>query len=309
MDFSNAGRTVGGPMSSTPRERDLPVDRLRSGTGSPVEVLLLEGATFGADAQGARDPHRHDYHELFWTHAGDGEHLIDGRPWAVRPGTVTLIGRGQVHVLARARGLTGAVVRFGDEVLYGATPGWLLGGRGPRTIDVPEPEAERLGATIASLAAEARRPADGCSAELERHLLATVLLWIERWYDAARTQRRDADDGEVQLHRRFAQLLERDFARHHDATHYAGALAVPPAALSRALSRATGRTTKELVTDRVMLEAARLLRFTDLTVGEVAFRAGFGDQLYFSRAFKRHYGEAPMAYRARTRGISVGARA
>ncbi len=58
------------------------------------------------------------------------------------------------------------------------------------------------------------------------------------------------------------------------------------------------------MTDRVMLEAARLLRYTDLTVGEVAFRVGFGDQLYFSRAFKRHYGEAPMSYRARLRGRS-----
>ena len=51
-----------------------------------------------------------------------------------------------------------------------------------------------------------------------------------------------------------------------------------------------------------MLEAARLLRFTDLTVGEIAYRVGFGDQLYFSRAFKRHSGEAPMNYRARSRG-------
>jgi len=51
-----------------------------------------------------------------------------------------------------------------------------------------------------------------------------------------------------------------------------------------------------------MLEAARLLRFSDLSVGEVAFRAGFSDQLYFSRAFKRHYGEAPMSYRDRVRG-------
>ena len=48
----------------------------------------------------------------------------------------------------------------------------------------------------------------------------------------------------------------------------------------------------------MMLEAARLLRFTDLTVGEVAHRAGFTDPLYFSRAFKRHAGEPPMAYRA-----------
>ena len=50
-----------------------------------------------------------------------------------------------------------------------------------------------------------------------------------------------------------------------------------------------------------MLEAARLVRYTDLTVGEIAFRVGFEDQLYFSRAFKRHRGEAPTAYRARLR--------
>jgi AraC family transcriptional activator of pobA len=56
-----------------------------------------------------------------------------------------------------------------------------------------------------------------------------------------------------------------------------------------------------------MLEAARLLRFTDLTVGEVGFRAGFTDQLYFSRAFKRHYGEAPMTYRERVRGRGLPA--
>ena len=294
--------------STTPRARDLAVDRLRAGAAA-IEVLVLEDATFGDDAQGAREPHRHDYHEVFWTRAGAGRHLIDGHPWPVRPGSVTLIGRGQVHVLERARGLTGAVLRFGDEVLQAgagarATPAWLLAGRGPRVVDVPEPEAERLAATIAALAAEARRPIDRCSAELQRHLLSTALLWIERWYDAARAQQREPDDAQVQLFRRFTQVLERDFARHHDAGHYADALAVPPAALSRALSGVTGRATKELITDRVMLEAARLLRFTDLSVGEVAFRTGFHDQLYFSRAFKRHYGEAPVAYRARQRGSS-----
>ena len=72
---------------------------------------------------------------------------------------------------------------------------------------------------------------------------------------------------------------------------------MPPAALSRALSHVTGRATKELITDRVMLEAARLLRFTDLSVGEIAFRAGFADPLYFSRAFKRHTARHRSAYR------------
>jgi AraC family transcriptional regulator, transcriptional activator of pobA len=59
------------------------------------------------------------------------------------------------------------------------------------------------------------------------------------------------------------------------------------------------------VLDRVMSEAARLLRFTDLTVQQVALRVGYDDPLYFSRAFKRHFGDSPVAYRAQSRGRSI----
>ena len=120
---------------------------------------------------------------------------------------------------------------------------------------------------------------------------------MERWQQAAQSGQRGSDGAGAALHRRFAQLLERDFADHHETRHYADALGVPQAALSRALSEVTGQTTKQLITDRVMLEAARLLRFTGMSVNEVAFSTGFDDQLYFSRAFKRHHGEAPTAYR------------
>jgi AraC family transcriptional regulator, transcriptional activator of pobA len=272
---------------------DISLDTL----AQPLQVVLLEDASFGSDApQGRREPHRHDYHELIWTRRGEGEHSIDGEGFAVRPGTVTLIGRGQVHVFERARRLSGAVVRFGPE-MQPEGPGWLVGGRGSLTVGVPPSEVSNLEATLAMLAAETARPPDARGLDLQRHLLSILLLWVERWYDATRTERRDPGDADVQLYRRFDQVLERDYARHHDAAHYADALAVPPAQLSRALSHVTGRTTKQLITDRVMLEAARLLRFTDLTVGEIAFRAGFDDSLYFSRAFKRHYGTAPSAYR------------
>jgi AraC family transcriptional activator of pobA len=276
----------------------LELDRLPD-PGDPVQVVPLAGMRLRA----VREPHRHDYHELIWVRAGTGEHLLDGRPVPVCPRTITLIGRGQVHQFARAEDIAGAVVRFGEELVLGETaPGWLLAGRGGRTVDVPAGDVAHLDAIVGALAAETARPPDARTPHLQRHLLTTVLLWVERWYDAARIEAPETDDAEVDLHRRFATRLEADFARHHDAAHYADALAVPPAALSRALSQVTGRGTKELVTDRVMLEAARLLRFTALTVGEIAYRVGFDDPLYFSRAFKRHAGEAPMAYRDRVRG-------
>ena len=268
---------------------DLPVDRL---PGS-LQVVTFADAAFGdAVERGARAPHRHDYHELLWTRSGSGWHSVDGERFPVEPGTVTVIGRGRVHVFERAVGLSGAVVRFESEVVLDA-PAWLVGGQGALTAEVPPSEPAALEATIAALGSEAARPADPRSGAIIQHLLSALLLWVERWYDAAHTERPD----EADLYRRFVTLLEREFARHHDAAWYADALAVPAAALSRGLADVTGRTTKQLITDRVMLEAARLLRFSDLSVGEVAYRVGFEDQLYFSRAVKRRYGEAPTPYR------------
>lgn len=269
-----------------------------------MQVLLADGLRVGEGP--IREPHRHDYHELILVRAGRGEHVIDGEATPVRPGTVSVIGRGQVHQFRWADGLHGAIVRFGDDALYGGgeriAAGWLLTGRGGRTIAAPAGELDRADQLVRLLAEEAARPADPYAAGVQQHLLTTLLLWLERWYDAARTERRDADDADVQLHRRFAERLEADFAARHDAGHYADALGVPGAALSKALGGLTGRTTKELIVDRVMLEATRLLRFTDLTIGQVAHRVGFDDQLYFSRAFKRHAGEPPQAYRDRVRG-------
>ena len=115
---------------------DIALDRM----AGEVQVVLLEG--FSLAAGGAREPHRHDYHELIWVRSGAGQHRLDGGLVPVRERTVTVIGRGQVHVFETASQVAGAVVRFGDELLGGggprrAAPEWLLAGRGGRTVPVP----------------------------------------------------------------------------------------------------------------------------------------------------------------------------
>jgi AraC family transcriptional regulator, transcriptional activator of pobA len=287
--------------------RELSIDSLTA-AGPPLQVAWLRDASFGEMTErGARTPHRHDYHELIWTREGSGLHCIDGKPSAVTARTLTVIGRGQIHVFARGEGLWGAVVRFGDQLLddrgVAALRGsWAPGASAPPSVPVPAGEVGRLQALIEMLATESGRPPDGRSLDAERHLLAVLVLWLERWQDATRTERHDGGDPSMALYRRFIGVLERDFARHGDAAHYADALHVPQAALARALTAATGHATKQLVTERRMLEAERLLRFSELTVGELAFRAGFSDPLYFSRAFKRRHGESPSEYRARGSG-------
>ena len=266
--------------------RELEIQRL---PGTDALVRWLEHARFTPEQ--AVEPHRHDFHELIWVREGSGHHLLDGRRVPIRARTVTSIGRGQVHVFVEGV-VSGAVVRFAPEALEADAR--VVAGARDRVIDVPAGEVGRFEDVLRALEAEIRRPPDPFTVRAQRHLLALVLAWLERWNADAHQEWPDA---EADLYRRFRERLERDFSRHHDAGHYADALRVPAATLSRALGDATGRATKELILDRVMLEAARLLRFTDLSVGEIAFRVGFTDALYFSRAFKRHQGDAPSAYR------------
>ena len=292
-----------------PANGRLTVDRLAN-RHDPVEVVLFDHFDVGCPGDAIREPHRHDYHELIWTRSGEGRHMLDHRTVPVVPGTITVIGRGQVHVFEQAHDLVGAAVRFGDDLLREgpiarADPAWLFAGCGGWNVTVPESFYGRLEATIGALEAESAGPPDPRSADLQRHLLSVLLLWIERWYDGEHTERRDGEGASLELFRRFSRVLERDFAAHHDAAHYADALAMPQAALSHALSLVAGKSTKELVTERVMIEATRLLRFTDRTVGEVAWQTGFTDPLYFSRAFKRYAGEPPTVFRERARGLAT----
>jgi AraC family transcriptional regulator, transcriptional activator of pobA len=283
--------------------RTLELDRFAD-PAEPAEVVWLDGRDVGGADR--RDPHRHDYHELIWIRSGSGRHLIDGERLPIVEGTITIIGRGQVHVFEEGRDLHGAVLRLRDELLIGDARGapadWMLTGRCGRSVPVPAGQEDRLEAMLRVLDDELRRPPGPDSSRLEGHLISAILLMMERWYDAGRTEAPAEDDGDVEVLRRFVRVLGRDYARHHDAGHYAEELRVPAAALSRTLTQVTGRSTKEWVLDRVMLEAARLLRFTDMTVQQVALQVGYDDPLYFSRAFKRHFGDSPMAYRDATRG-------
>ena len=199
----------------------------------------------GSPAADVREPHRHDYHELIWLRSGRGR-APARRPAASRsaPRTLTLIGRGQVHVFSRGRGRArrgGALRRRGAARRRRAARDARLAARRPRRAHgrgAARATSTRLEAVIARARgrdrAARRTPA---AAELERHLLvrapAVGRALVRR--DRAPSAR-DADDAEVQLHRALRRSCSRPTSpRHHDAAHYADALGVPRGgALARA---------------------------------------------------------------------------
>jgi AraC family transcriptional activator of pobA len=270
------------------------VDDLRAEPDT-LEVTEVHLGSIGDGA--ARRPHRHAYHELIWVRDGHGRHLIDGEAVEFGPHTLTLIAKGQVHQFQRAEDVSAVVARFEDDWLASSRR-WLFSGQACTALRVPEDEAARFDALLDLLRVELERPAGPESAELRRHLLAAVLLWAQRWREG-QLEEGGATRTDLQLYQQFDEVLERDYATNHDAGHYAAELGVTTGTLSRLLTKLTGQSTKQLIQDRLMLEAVRLLRFSDLSIKEIAARLGFSDQFAFSKAFKRQRGEAPADFRRR----------
>lgn len=99
---------------------------------------------------------------------------------------------------------------------------------------------------------------------------------------------------------KFQQLLEENYKTIQSVSFYANKLALSPDAFSKKIKQQVNKTPKQLIQERVILEAKRLLHLTDKTIKEIAWELSFEDEFYFSRYFKKNVGIPPLRYREDT---------
>ncbi|MCA9929659.1 MAG: helix-turn-helix domain-containing protein, partial [Anaerolineales bacterium] len=129
-----------------------------------------------------------------------------------------------------------------------------------------------------------------------RHLLGMLLIRLER------TRRQAAPQPETlsphaQIYQSFLTLLDRHFKTETAVHFYAARLHITPRQLSDTIARFAGKTAKQLIQERRMLEARRYLQHTNATVKEIAYTLGFNDPSYFSKAFKQSVGVSPQNFK------------
>jgi AraC-like DNA-binding protein len=96
---------------------------------------------------------------------------------------------------------------------------------------------------------------------------------------------------------RFQALAARDFATRHRVADYCRDLGTTRKTLAVACRREVHATPHEVIRRRVLLEARRLLAFTELSVSQVASQLGFTDGAHFARVFRAAEHRTPRAFR------------
>jgi len=171
----------------------------------------------------------------------------------------------------------------------------------PPLIHIPSGRdqlAEWLEPTLKMLAYEARRPRPGSEMLVARLidiiLVQAVRVWVEEqphdqggWLGALRDPQIGAAIG----------LIHREPQRNWSVSELAREVAMSRSIFASKFSSLVGEPPLTYLTNWRLWQASRLLAEGNISVGETALRVGYESEAAFSKAFKRHFGQSPLAYR------------
>ncbi|WP_163377579.1 helix-turn-helix domain-containing protein [Cyclobacterium sp. SYSU L10401] len=162
-------------------------------------------------------------------------------------------------------------------------------------IQLDEAEILRL-RTLISVLQEEFDTRDQNQEEMLRLLLKRFIIRITR---LARKQlfNKKLPEKELELARQFNVMVEENFKTHRQVADYAALMNRSPKTITNIFAQQGDKRPLEIIHDRLILEAKRLLLYTDRSSKEIGWELGFEDPSLFNRFFKTHMKIPPREFR------------
>lgn len=244
-------------------------------------------------------PQRPTFHIVFVGIVGAGTMVVDFRPVPIGARRLGFIAAGRIRQFVFERAVDAWMVLIEPSVALGIGTNVLSPAWEEPWLEPTKAEHAELRAIVEQIAAEQERPLDAYQPELLSSLVRTLLLRCERLHGGAPSPHELA---------KFFSVLERDFAGSRSVEHYAREVGFSPRRLGELLVAHTGRSTKQLIADRVLLELKRALAFTEVTVKQLAADTGFDEPTNLVKFFRLHTKLTPLEFREKQRTFLPSAR-
>lgn len=276
------------------------------GTPYGLEVITVEDFFAQHDAWPWDPPRpgRATFHYLILVTEGELRHDVDHVTRTVAPGQWLWVRPGHAQCWHPPGTARGPFILFEPDVLTPATARLLApltAHEAPAVLSPHPDDTLWLQQTAFQLLDEhralGRRPLDVHHA-LRRSLLESLLLRLANSLGVAAPDP-TAGGSRGDTYGRFVDALELHFRELHLAADYAELLGCSVRTLSRAAQDATGHGVRELISERRLLEARRLLGGAQWDARAVAVHLGFTDPANFGRFFRDRTGLTPAAFAAR----------
>jgi AraC-like DNA-binding protein len=280
--------------------------------GYRLDVEVYPVATLRRRARriGPRRIERADFHVLIHVTAGRYRHMVDFETFECGAGSLLVLQPGQVHRFGNLTGWKGWLLIFRSDVLQPKDAANRLDELEffrqvealPTHVQAAGAARQALTEAFERMACDAKLPA---AAPAVNALLRSQLHTLVTRLHLARarpTEDERLEPAALKRFRRYRTTVEREYRRWHNVAQYASHLGCSQKSLSRATLEVAEISAKSMLTQRIVLEAKRLLAHSLAPVAAIGETLGFDEATNFVKFFRRETGLTPGAFRARQSG-------
>jgi len=277
--------------------------KFKRDTSLQVEVVPLH-TLIKANKDHLITPHRTNFYHIFLFENCQPTHVVDFEPINIEPYSLLFIDKDRVHQFDQLLKYEGRVLIFTDDFFcttetdtkYLRSSILFNDFADKPTIKLNKIDFEKYANICESMTEELNLLGDNTKHIVLKNLLHNFLLFAER--EKRRqgfTELKKGADLDCTL--LFRDLLESNYIKFKSVTDYAKIICISEKRLGQATTKVLGKSPKEIINDRVLLETKRLLVYTNLSIKEIGQELGFEDPAYFVRYFKKNTEITPVEFR------------
>jgi len=264
------------------------------------DLLLLNNETHFDRLFYTRD-YDYKYFTIAWNRGERQTVTIDGSPYELMPHTILPLMFNQSFYFERPADIVAwqfnrefyCIVDHDSEV---SCVGFLFGMNDHIFIDLDEDTRRRL-QILLDIFIEELKTNDDIQNDMLVMLLKRLITMVTRLARAGKFPDVKLNDDRFHILRKFNLLVEMNFHTQHSVSYYAGRLNKSPKTLSNLFALYNYKTPIQIIQERILIEAKRLLFYTDKSAKQITYELGFEDAAYFSNFFKKHTSFSPTEFR------------
>ena len=170
-------------------------------------------------------------------------------------------------------------------------------------MELTQAESQSLRSFISMVEQELKGSETDFSSEIIGGLIAATIYKVGDILTHYLTEHPEVDspihNRAEEYFRQFTELLGEHYKHDRSVGFYARQLCITPKYLTTLIKRISGKSVSEWIDNYVILEAKTLLKYSNMSVQEIAYYLNFPNQSFFGSYFKRNAGMSPSQYKAK----------
>jgi len=234
-------------------------------------------------------PHRHDFYSLVWFTKSSGINVIDFEEYEIKPNRLFFMHPKQVHNWSYSKESRGYILVFAKHF----TKELPLELMNIAFFDLKQKNTQLLKPLFKNLIEESKLN-DNLGEKSIISGINYLLLHLTRMASDLEFNKKTKSTTIL----KFSKLVADTISKNLTVKNYADRLHLTVEKLNEICKDSYGQNPKNIILEKKITEAKRLLYFTDLSVKEIAFGLGFKDSSYFSRIFKQKTNLSPSEFKS-----------